>query len=47
VSQEEVFEREQLPPREDKVSKGDRASCEGGRCFIYDLNLHDKQASPP
>jgi hypothetical protein len=46
VSKEKVLERETTSIEEDKVSKGETTSCEGGRGLIDDVNLHDIQVSP-
>jgi len=46
VRKDEVSERETTSSEEDKVSKGETTSYEGGRGFINDVNLHDKQISP-
>ena len=42
VRNDEDFERETNSNGKDEVSKGERNSCEGGRGFIDDVNLHDK-----
>jgi hypothetical protein len=40
-----VLKREITSSEEDNISKGETTSCEGGRYFIDDGNLHDKQIS--
>jgi hypothetical protein len=46
VRKDEVLDRETTSNEEDKVSKGKTTSCERGRGFIDNVNLHDKQISP-